>query len=283
MENFGRINFKQERDFSSLLNATFEFLKQEFKPLFKLLIIRLAPLMLLAGILSALSTDNITSNNSNPFAIFSIYYFGQMIITFFLFLYMQSLVLHYIKHYNSNSMEPREEYVNSKAMSRVFDLFKTNLLYGILVAISSILFVIPGIYVFVIFSLVYVIKILNDEDTPVFKKSSDLIKDHWWETFFGLIVIVIVYYLISLVFALPSLIIYFTDLFTGASDTIVATTNNLVLDIIMNVIASIGFLSLSIMYIYLAFNYYSLMEQKEATGLLDQIDQMEQDLSEDNA
>jgi hypothetical protein len=258
MENVGRIDFKQQRDFSSLLNATFAFLKQEFKPLVKLLIIKLAPLMLLIGIFTALSADNVNNNiSSNPFALLSIYYVGQMITTLFFFLYLQSIVLHYIKHYNSDSVESREEYIKNNAMSRIFDLFKTNLLYGILVAISSVLFIIPGIYVFVIFSLAYVIKILSDGEIRVFKKSSDLIKNHWWETFGGLFVIFIVYYIISFVFALPGVLIYLTDLFTGASDMVVASTNNLILDIIMNIIASVGLLSVTLMYVFLSFNYYS--------------------------
>lgn len=284
MENFRQINFKQERDFSSLLNTTFEFLKQEFKPLLRILLIRLAPFLILIGVFSALSMDNIANNmSSNPLAIFSFYYIAQMLLTLFAMVYLQSLTLHYIKHYNSDSMESREEYVKNNALSKVIELVGVNIGYGFLVGLATLLFIIPGIYVFVVFSLVYVITVLGDGEPGVFKKSSTLIKNHWWETFGGLIVVFIVYYIITLIFAIPNSMMFLFDAFTGAYDGTISTSNNIVLDIITSIIASFGLLSAIIMYIYLSFNYYSLMEQKEATGLLDQIDQMEQDLSEDNA
>lgn len=287
MEEFGRIEFKQERDFSSLLNATFAFLKQEFKPLMKLLLIRLAPFIILIGVFAALSMDNLTnSSSSNPFAIFSLYTVGQMITTFIMIIYLQSLVLHYIKHYNSDSMEPREEYVKNNSMSRVFELFGINLGYGFLTTIATLFLVIPGIYVFVIYSLVYVITILGDGESGVFSKSAELIKGHWWETFGGIVIIFIIHIIISNIFALPSTILYMTDAMVGFSPTlerVAATSNNLILDVLFSIIEAFGNLSGIIMYVYLSFHYYNLKERKEATGLLDQINEMEQGLSEDNA
>lgn len=288
MEESYIIDFKQERDFSSLLNATFAFLKQEFKPLMKLLLIRLAPFFILIGLFTALSMDNISSNiGSNPFAIFSLYYVGQMLTTLIMFIYLQSLVLHYIKHYNSDSTEPREEYVKNNAMSRVFELFGINLGYGFLAGVATLFLIIPGIYVFVIYSLVYVITILGDGESGVFSKSAELIKDHWWETFGGIVIIFIVHSIISNIFALPSTILFMTDGMTGFSQILqgnVATSDSsLVLNILFSIIAAFGYLSGIIMYIYLSFHYYNLKERKEATGLLDQIDQMEQGLSGDNA
>lgn len=287
MEEFGRIEFKQERDFSSLLNATFAFLKQEFKPLMKLLLIRLAPFIILIGVFTALSMDNISNNiGSNPFAIFSLYYIGQMVTTFLMFIYMQSLVLHYIKHYNSDSMELREEYVKNNANKILMKLAGINIGYFFISAVGFMLLLIPGIYIFIVYSLVYVIAIIDEEDSGVFSKSSALIKGHWWETFGGIIVVTIVYSIISYVFALPSTFLYLSDGMTGFSQVLqgnVATSNNLVLDIILSIITSFGLLAVVILYIYLAFHYYNLKERKESTGLLDQINQMEQGLSEDNA
>lgn len=285
MENFDRIEFEKERDFSSLLNATFEFLKQEFKPLMKILLVRIAPFLVLIGIFSALSLDNLNNNlSSNPFAIFSIYYIAQMILTLFTVIYIQSLTLHYIKHYNSNSTEPVEEYLKKNAFSKIFNLLGVNIGFYFLVVVGTIFFVIPGIYLFVIYSLSIIITVLGNGNEGVFNKSSDLIKNHWWETFGGLIVIFIIYYILSLIISLPSSIFYFFNAFSGIESGVAfQSSNNLILDIILNIITSFSLISAIIMYIYLSFNYYSLKEQKEATGLLEKIDQMGQDLPEGNA
>lgn len=284
MEDFGRVGFKQERDLSSLLNATFAFLRQEFKPLVKLLLIRLAPLIILIGVFAGLSMDHMSSNMSgNPLAMFSIYYIAQMIGTLILFIYLQSLVLHYIKHYNSDSMESREEYVKNNANSNLLVLLGVNLGYGFLTLVATLLFFFPGVYVFVIYSLAYVITILGDGQPGVFKKSSELIKNHWWETFAGMVIVFIIYTIISYIFIIPTTLLQLASGFTGLSAGNEPTSSNLVLDILFSIIASVGLLSATIMYIYLSFNYYNLKERKEATGLLDQIYKMEQGLSEDNA
>src|SRR6186713_839590 len=52
MENFNFIEFHRTRDFSRKLNATFEFVKQNFKPLGKSILFIAGPPVLLASLVS---------------------------------------------------------------------------------------------------------------------------------------------------------------------------------------------------------------------------------------
>ena len=52
MENFNFIEFHRTRDFSRKLNATFEFVKQNFKPLGKSILFIAGPPVLVASLVS---------------------------------------------------------------------------------------------------------------------------------------------------------------------------------------------------------------------------------------
>jgi len=52
------INFKQERDFNALISDTFEFIRQEFKPLIKSLLTYAGPFILITAFLQARYQSN---------------------------------------------------------------------------------------------------------------------------------------------------------------------------------------------------------------------------------
>jgi hypothetical protein len=63
MKTFNVIEFHRTRDFSRKLNATFEFVKQNFKPLSKSILLIAGPSVLIAGVLmgSLMSEFNVFS------------------------------------------------------------------------------------------------------------------------------------------------------------------------------------------------------------------------------
>ena len=79
-----KINFRQERDFSSVLGDSLKFLKQNFKPFFASIILIVGPLILLMGLLYAYVQTtvmgNLQQNPSNPLAIFNSDYFSIFLI-----------------------------------------------------------------------------------------------------------------------------------------------------------------------------------------------------------
>ena len=77
MENFEFINFARTRDFSQKINATFAFLKQNFKPLSKSLLIIAGPSVLISvALMSSVIGDIFTlsqAGSTNPEAISNLF------------------------------------------------------------------------------------------------------------------------------------------------------------------------------------------------------------------
>ena len=66
MENFNFIEFHRTRDFSRKLNATFEFVKQNFKPLGKSILFIAGPPVLLASLVSGSFVSEFMKDNIMP-------------------------------------------------------------------------------------------------------------------------------------------------------------------------------------------------------------------------
>ncbi|MFT7161287.1 MAG: hypothetical protein ACI9GZ_002467, partial [Bacteroidia bacterium] len=69
-----KIKFYQQRNFGDRINVTFDFLRENFKPLFKILILFEGPIILIYGVLAVLQQQSVLEMASdidelqNPFA-----------------------------------------------------------------------------------------------------------------------------------------------------------------------------------------------------------------------
>jgi len=281
-----KINFKLERDFSGLMNATFAFVKAEFKPLFKILIIRFLPLILIIGVLTALSNyEQLASaqltNSSNPFdnnlAQFSnIYFLLNLFFMIVFFTYLQCIVFLYIKHYNNKDEMLPNEYIKANLMNYIFPIVGINILVGILVGLGTLFLIIPGIYLYVATSLAASAFVMEDIGIyDAITRSVRLIKRYWWVSFAGLLVIGILYGLIGFVFNIPLYILLFISVFNGSALEDFLSSGSITIDIIINTFSTLGYFATSLMYIYLVLNYYNLVERKEAGSLIDSINEID--------
>ena len=93
MEEFELIEFHRTRDFSRKMNATFEFIKQNFKPLFKSILFIAGPPALIGSMMMGSFmgdfmslTQNMANNAGNPEAFgnyfISVSFWLQLILTF---------------------------------------------------------------------------------------------------------------------------------------------------------------------------------------------------------
>src|SRR4051812_46927515 len=103
MENFKVIELQQARDFSRKMNATFEFVKQNFKSLFKSILFIAGPPALIGGMLFGSFFGefmNITQRNMKPngnpqaaLALFTSVGFWLQIVMMTIFMVIASVVL----------------------------------------------------------------------------------------------------------------------------------------------------------------------------------------------
>ena len=105
-----------------------------------------------------------------------------------------------------------------------------------------------------------------------FSRAKFLIKDKWWSTFGLIVIITVINYFIGMLFSFPALIIIFMKTlrlggdFTGNTSVIMTT----VLSTLGQILVS------SLTYVGISFQYFNLVEKREGTALISQIESIGQ-------
>ncbi len=284
-ENY--IRFKKQRDLGDIVTDTFKFLRENYKPLFKLIFQIAGPAFLV--LLVALSFSSYLSMDTFGNSIFTMadgVDVGTFLISavvmilslmaFYILLY--GTVLHFIYSYIRHDGAVVEEEVKEGAKSDFGGLLGLILLTGLMMIFGIALCVLPGIYLWVPLSVAPAILVFGRTSvSDAISESFNLIKDNWWMTFFTLLVMTILMYLISLIFQIPLFIYYFIRTFTMVQEGSAADPSSLFdwVYVVLNVISSLfQYLLTVIMIVAAAFIYYDLNEKKNFTGTYETISQL---------
>jgi hypothetical protein len=276
-----KIIFPQARDFSEKLNDTFSFLRQNFRNLALSVLFTAGPFTLIGGIFLGLyqskTLSSIGSDVRDPFArlqnIFGVEYFLGALFSFISIIIVAIVVLEYIRLYNEDKTENYQwQDILPKLKSSFLSIFLFGVGYSIIVALASLLFVIPGIYMAIALSLLVYVKIYEDKSFfQAVSRCLDLIKGNWWATFGLLLVLSVVQSILSFVFQIPLLISTVLSTFQGVNNEGSGDTN--IFLVISTIISTIGSHLLYVVPLTgLCFQYFNLVEEKDASGLLSRID-----------
>ncbi len=277
-----RIELRKKREFSDVLNASFAFIKQEFKPLARLILLYAGIPILVQAILSAFYIDttftDIFKNIGNPGAAqefttsMPAKVFLLHLINLIVQVFLTGLAYCYVVVYSEKGFEE----INIKEVWNKFTtlfaaLIGFNILGGIVIVLAFFALIIPGVYVMVPLSLIIIIKVAeNNGFGESFSRCFYLVKNHWWETFGLLIITTIIVLTLSSIFSIPAAIF-------GITQTIML--ENPGLDsfpfIITSILSTVGTALITpIPAIVMAFQYYSLVERKENLSLYDKIEKI---------
>jgi len=284
-----QINFKQQRDFNQLLNSTFEFIKQEFKPLAKSVIYFAGPFILIYSFFLGLSQSAIYSNPKNLFGqsgfssmayMLSIEYMIALIFALISSVMVMTTVYSYVKCYNENGKGNfTTDDVWAELKNQFLKVFGTTLLYGLIMIITGIVSIIaleiPLIYLTIATSVLMPIRIFENQGFGnSFTRSMYLIRDNWWKTFGFMIVIYLIVSFAGSIFIIPQTIVSMFYMFSAITSDGEGGTS--ILLIILTTVGSFcATLLYSVIYIAVSFNYYSLVEQKESPTLMQKIQEIE--------
>lgn len=288
------INFKQERDFGDLFNATFSFISKEFKQLGSAILYYVFPLLLLSVI--ALTVYSIKSNEmvqsfaeagkNDPFAVFTIMgslfgYLGvAMIISLAAYAMMVSAVYGYIKLFIQNG--PQGFTVNdvwAQITKNFFNSMLAIFVIGLVVGLGFVFCILPGIYLGVALSIVVCIMIFEEKSfTDAFGRSIKLINKNWWQTFAVIIITTIIMYMIMLLLTVPSMIFGFKSFFMNIKSGQPVTMDLPVSYYVLSAVTQLlSHLIMVIPLVISAFIYYSAVEKVEKPSLLNKISQINAD------
>ena len=277
------IVFEQHRDFGEKINATFTFVTEQIRGLGLALLYIVGPVALIGGIIAGygqIELLNKAGSVKSPNEVFGFYaslFTGPRLVgmAFQLLAYvLTSLVtFSYIRLYRqlrgqgtievSAVWAEVQQYIGSGVMLSIASAF--------MVGLGGLLLILPGIYVAVALTLAPAILVFERQDVAqAISRSFKLISGNWWSTFGLLFVMGIIVSILGMVFTLPAGIVgglFGAGILKGVS----------VLATVFTAIASVGGAVLQgITATATAFQYFSLVEENEGTGLINQIDSIGQ-------
>lgn len=281
------IEFKKQRDFGELLSDTFNFIRDEFKPYMKTVLIISAPslVLFLIGMVfySYTAIDSLIINENyllgytfkDPGLFFSsliLYMF-----TFFLaMMYMSSSTLHYIKSYINNTGNANFEEVRRNVNQTIFGYVALGFLKWITLLIAMFLCFLPVLYFMVPMYVAFSIYVFEKQQnaTDSYGKSYSLINEDFWLGIGLVVVIAILYYVITLAFSIPSTIYSYLKLGVF-SDSIDPGSISYSVDpvfMIINIISTFFSVFLNLIPITAGvFLYFHLNEKRNFTGTYERI------------
>ncbi len=288
-----RIKFFQQRSFGDKVNVTFDFLKENFKPLFKILLTIEGPLIVIAAVLNVIQQQKLMemtsagANADNPFAMMGamgITYTLSMAVSVVIMASFPAIVFRYVQLYQTT---PPSAIHIKQILSTLFRdsgmLFAVTILFFIAFFIGFMILFIPGIYFMIAFSLAF--PIIFFEDINAFEgmsRSMSLIKGSWWSTFGFLIIIYIIQMAIAGLFMAPQMGIYFGQMFATVNPENVfepMSVGQMLINMVITAIGTLGaYLTYSISAVAISFQYFNLREKKESFGLMQEINTLENPL-----
>lgn len=261
-----KIELYQQRDFGQVISTTFDFIRQNFKHMFKGLLFICGPIVLLIVIFQSFyfTTNSLGYDWLNR----TLELVQNTIISCVIYGYIS---LYEKKGPGNVSFQDIVDVVKKKWLS----LIGTQFVVGFLIIIGILLLVIPGFYFAVVTSIVPVILLHEDKGVgQAISKAFDLIKDHWWETFGILVVLGIITIVVMVIMALPMTIISGISIAHSLSSTEYIENNSTFLTIVAALITVISTFCYIIIYTGIAVQYFSLTEEKFHIGAQQKIDEL---------
>ena len=273
-----KIELAKTRDFGEIINDTFTFIGQNWKPLLKSYAI-ICGFFIVANLVVALLQQQkligAMQTTINPHDYFQ-YRFARMFgLTYILSLIFNLLSLTSLSllplsfmalYKEKGNVAPETEEVWGYFKHYFFRVLGTNIVIGVVFIIAFALCLIPGVYLFPILSLI--LPIIVFENTGLgysWSKASQLIKENWWQTFGALAVIVIITYAAMMIFVIPATLFSVGTMFISKSKP---SSSAFMLTTIVSALCYVFYMLPSIT---AALCYFNLNEQKEGTSLMNRI------------
>lgn len=274
------MNLYQTRDFGEKINATIQYAVKQIRTLgIALLYIAGAP-ALIAGIASGMASASMLSvqptigsktqmNSWMLQQLSSPYYIVAIVFALFIPLLVNLTVYSHLKVYNGNPNEPvTVEAVWAEVQSALGKAVVTWLFVGIVVVAATLFFLIPGIYLGIVFSLALPVVVFEGSSTStVMSRCFDLIRDKWWSTFGLIIIISFIAYILSFAFNVPAAAVnMMVALKLAPSMPVYVTILTSILSTVGSVVVS------SLIALGIAFQYFNLVELRDGRSILSAID-----------
>ncbi|WP_231425716.1 MULTISPECIES: hypothetical protein [Pedobacter] len=275
----GKIEFKKRRDFGQVINDTFTFMRQNFKPLLKTYF-TFCGLFVLASMSSMLVYQykmvNIINTVGNGRSsrglglgnIYGLEYFLSLLFSLATYASMTVAILSFIALYvQKGNQAPSTEEVWGYFKYYFFRIFGSSIVLILMVFVGLVFCLVPGLYLFPFVAMMFPIMVIENGTLGYsFSRSFQMIKDNFWVTFGTLIIVWIIVYACMSMVVLPTTLFSMIGMFTSKNPQM-----SLSLSMATTVLQSLCQVFTIIPIITISLSYFSLLEQKENTGLMERI------------
>jgi hypothetical protein len=263
------ILFRKKREIGDIFSDTFEFIRQEYKPILKLIAVYVLPFIIMYSIVQVYLQKNFISkiDFTDPEAFLAV--IGPVYLNVFLFslfgLFVQSLLIatyySYIEVYvkkGKGNFDPSE--ITPYLFSNGLLAIGASIVIFIIVIFGIFLCIIPGIYFANTLSLAFIILIFEKKGFGnALMRSALLVKSDWWNTFLINLIGVILIWTVSFIMSIPSMITGFSAGILSQNETPVEYPNWYWMLIgASTIVSSVLWI---VPYTFLAFQYFNLEER----------------------
>lgn len=274
-----KIELAKTRDFGEVISDSFTFIRQNFKPLFKivftfcgLFILATAATYTLQQLKVLDLQKRIFENKYQTFDTmadrFGIEYLLSMLFILISYALMSTTVISYMALYKQKgNIPPTTEEVWGYVKYYFLRVLLGIIVLSPLLLIATVLCLVPGIYVYPIFGLIFPIMVVeNGSFGYAFNRSFKLINDNWWSTFGALFVMLLIMYVAYMVFSIPTIIVSVISVLTHGQ-----VSSSPVFTVIASVLQQLAQVLYVLPLVTLVMCYFNLTEIKEGSGLIDRI------------
>ncbi len=275
------IKFNEQRDFGQIMNATFSFISQEFKTLFKSILFFAGPLLLIGvllygmaqyGFMQLTNTSKYDNNYTEVIPQFVYYLLGM----FFLFLGMVMIVTvinSYIKTYQKEkrgkfTIDDIWKETKSNFLKIAISYFLLNIIFVIIGVLGVLFLEVPLIYVMVVTAFVFSVQVHENKGfIDAMSRGAFLIKDRWFMTFGLLLISMLVVSFITYALAIPGIIIAGVISGFSTAGNIDPAIISLITIFFTSIFTLFYYFLYGIIHILVNFQYFNMIEQKEYPSL----------------
>lgn len=278
------IEFKKQRELGDILSDTFAFIRNEFKPFFKVLISVAGPYIVLFLVAMVFymyivgSSFTIDLSKAFPYknpAVFFLAMALYLIAAILAYVFTTSTTLHYIKSYIDNRGEVNINEVKTQVNDTFWPFLGVSFLKGLTVIMAVMICCLPVFYVIVPMTIVLPLMVFkNMGGNAAFGDSFPFIKEQFWPSLGAIIVLYIIVTIIGSIFAVPSSIYTWIKMGVFSGEVDPGNLNTLIdpIYIFLNVLSSVFQYLLNILIVIgSAIIYFNINERKHFTGTLEKI------------
>lgn len=272
------LQFKKVRDFGEIINDTFGFIKQNFKPLLKVFFYFCGLFLVggaLSGIMHQLNLQDVANGTGRSATRFAAMFTLPVILSFIFTIFnytaltvsMLSFVAIYIERGN---IAPTVDEIWGYFKYYFFRVMWSSLLMGLILVVCFAFLIVPFIYVFPAMSLLLPIMVIeNGNFSYSFSRSFKLLNDQWWVTAGTILVIWVITYALLLAVAIPGVLLTLAGTFIPKS-----MVSGTLAIIVSTVLQHLSHVFMIIPMVGVTFCYFNLAERQENSGLFDRINQL---------